>query len=314
MSKPLVSICIPTFNRCEYLTNTLNSIVVQPEFRDQRVEVVISDNASEDKTPEVCAEYCRQYPNVHYHRNVRNVRDENFPLALQKANGILRKLNNDTYVLDQGILSVLCHLVEEYKTSRPLLFFTDANRKNTANGIIPFREFVEQTGYMVTWLGGFSIWEDECEGTEGDRDACGLHLWQVKKAYELGNRKDACVIYGGRLGETQQVPGKDISYGVYEIFYKNYLSLLKPYVLNQSLPSETYETIRKDLLYNFFTDSILNWELQRNEMKYSEENFKKAVFDAYKNEPYWDAYQTFYNKKLRKRKIKLFFKNLFGGR
>ena len=168
MPNPLLSICIPTFNRCEYLKNTLNSIVVQPEFRDQRVEVVISDNASEDKTPEVCAEYCRQYPNVHYSRNACNVRDKNFPLALQKANGILRKLHNDTYRFDKGVLSVLCRLVEEYKASRPLIFFTDANKTNLTKGVVPFRKFVEQTSYMVTWIGGFSIWEDECEGIEED--------------------------------------------------------------------------------------------------------------------------------------------------
>ena len=44
--KPLVSICIPTYNRVEQLKITMESIMAQPEFREGKVEIVISDNAS----------------------------------------------------------------------------------------------------------------------------------------------------------------------------------------------------------------------------------------------------------------------------
>lgn len=287
-------------------------MTAQPEFLDGRVEIVISDNASQDNTPGVCAEYSKKYPNIHYYRNARNVVDQNFPLVLSKANGILRKLHNDTYIFDQGILAILCNLVEEYKNIRPLIFFTDANKTNIVSGIIPFRDFIVQTGYMVTWIGGFSIWEDECGGIEKDTDACRLRLWQVYKAYELGYKKNACVIYNGRMGETQQIKNKDMSYGIYKVFYQNYLSLLRPYVDKKVLTLAEYEIVRKDLLYNFLTTKILDWELQRKEIQYSEEDFKKAVFDEYRNTPYWNEYELFYNKKLVKRKFKLFFRNIFG--
>ena len=165
---------------------------------------------------------------------------------------------------------------------------------------------------MVTWIGGFSIWEDECGGIEKDTDACRLRLWQVYKAYELGYKKNACVIYNGRMGETQQIKNKDMSYGIYKVFYQNYLSLLRPYVDKKVLTLAEYEIVRKDLLYNFLTTKILDWELQRKEIQYSEEDFKKAVFDEYRNTPYWNEYELFYNKKLVKRKFKLFFRNIFG--
>ena len=48
--KPLVSICIPTYNRVEQLKITMESIMAQPEFREGKVEIVISDNASDDDT------------------------------------------------------------------------------------------------------------------------------------------------------------------------------------------------------------------------------------------------------------------------
>ena len=314
MSKPLFSICIPTYNRCEYLKNTLNSIVSQREFLDGRVEVVISDNVSDDNTPAVCSEYAKRYANVHYFRNTRNIMDENFPLVLSRANGILRKCHNDTYILDSGTLADFCHLVEQYRESKPLIFFTDANKTNIKNGILPFHEFVVQTSYMITWIGGFSVWEEECAGIEKNTEACKLKLWHVSKAYELGYKKNACVIYNNRIGKTQQIKNRDMGYGLYKIFYTNYLSILKPYVDNKALTVQEYEYLRKDLLYNFLTTRIIDWELQRKKIQYSEtEDFKKLVFDTYKDEPYWNEYLSFYKTKVRRRKFKLFFRNLFGN-
>ena len=66
MTKPLLSICIPTFNRSSYLRNTLNSIVSQQEFLSEKVEIIISDNASTDETPDVVKEFTAKYSNIHY--------------------------------------------------------------------------------------------------------------------------------------------------------------------------------------------------------------------------------------------------------
>ena len=53
MVKPILSICIPTYNRQNKLTSLLQSIKSEYE---QKIEVVIVDDGSEDGT----AEYCRQ--------------------------------------------------------------------------------------------------------------------------------------------------------------------------------------------------------------------------------------------------------------
>ena len=42
--QPLLSICIPTYNRGDILKENLNYILKLPEF-DDSIEIVISDNA-----------------------------------------------------------------------------------------------------------------------------------------------------------------------------------------------------------------------------------------------------------------------------
>jgi hypothetical protein len=67
-SGPLVSICIPTYNRAEMLRQSLQSALDQT-FTD--FEVIISDNASQDATESVVRGYSD--PRIRYVRNAKNL-------------------------------------------------------------------------------------------------------------------------------------------------------------------------------------------------------------------------------------------------
>ena len=58
--KPLLCICIPTYNRSKNIKRSLDSIVNQNEFLNRTVEIVISDNASADDTEEVVKPYLEE--------------------------------------------------------------------------------------------------------------------------------------------------------------------------------------------------------------------------------------------------------------
>ena len=308
--KPLVSICIPTYNRAEYLKETIESIIMQPEFQSGEVEIVVSDNASTDATNDVCRQYSH-YDNFVYHKNPGNIRDENFPMVLSKAHGKLRKLNNDTFVLAKGALKKLCDLAKTYEEKRPFVFLHNEGKTTKELG---FHDFVADVGYWVTWLVGFTIWEDECSRIESDTDGCALSLWQVRKAYELAYKKDAVVVYGQRLGGTITPPKKDVSYGLYKVFYCNYLELLHPYVEKGILAEDDVERIEKGLLFGFFLPRIIEQEQIGRNAQYSEkENLKTAVWEQYKNKPYWGEFEQAYKGRFSKARVKVFLKKVLGN-
>ena len=73
---PLLSICIPTYNRAHYLIRSLESIVTQiqdtQDIKDA-VEVVISDNCSTDNTKEIVEKFLNRGINIKYLRNKEDV-------------------------------------------------------------------------------------------------------------------------------------------------------------------------------------------------------------------------------------------------
>jgi glycosyltransferase involved in cell wall biosynthesis len=70
MSTPRVTIGVPVWNGARHLEECLDSLLAQT-YDD--IEVVISDNASTDRTPEICRAYCARDERVTYYRQPRNI-------------------------------------------------------------------------------------------------------------------------------------------------------------------------------------------------------------------------------------------------
>lgn len=314
--KPLVSICIPTYNRAACLRQTLDSILPQSEFKDGRVEVIINDNASTDDTEAVGRKYASKYYNLHYFRNPENVLDKNYPITFSRANGKLRKLNNDTAVLLPDALKYLCDMEQKYEESRPVLFFSDGKGIPNSNELIPdqllnFRNFMKLVSYATTWIASFSLWDSDCQNIATDFDGCELRLWQVKKLCEIGSQKNSIAVCNKPIFNSIVPSKKDISYGLYQVFYENYFKIIDPYVEKGVLAQDDRDYLEKDLLLSFFPYWIIQWEMNNQKLQYSKsENLKQVVFEHYKDKPYWNEYLKVYRKQKIKIKVKALAKSV----
>lgn len=70
MANPLVSICVPTYNRASALRQSMKSICGQDYAP---LDILISDNCSDDETEQVCREIAQADPRVRYVRQPRNI-------------------------------------------------------------------------------------------------------------------------------------------------------------------------------------------------------------------------------------------------
>lgn len=73
--QPILSICIPTYNRDIYLKRLVDSIISQKEFINTNdVEIIISDNASTDSTKDMVTKYINNYwDKIKFFQNEENI-------------------------------------------------------------------------------------------------------------------------------------------------------------------------------------------------------------------------------------------------
>lgn len=113
MSTPVVSICIPTYNRPELLREAVRSCVDQT-FGD--FEIVITDNSDGDASERVILQVGD--PRIRYHRNERNLGGAgNFTKALALARGQYVKWLMDDDLMKPAFLARTVAALEAHPTA-----------------------------------------------------------------------------------------------------------------------------------------------------------------------------------------------------
>lgn len=102
MNKKILSICIATYNRADFIDKTLNSIVTQ--ISDE-VEVIVVDGASTDNTEDIVTNFTNEYPQIKYFKlKCKGGVDQDYATAVQYATGKMCWLFTDDDILKPGFL------------------------------------------------------------------------------------------------------------------------------------------------------------------------------------------------------------------
>lgn len=152
--KPKISICIPTYNRAQHLSNCLNSILLNRGFPEQDIQVCISDNCSTDDTENVVLGY-QDSIDIKYHKNDENLGiPRNFLNVVEMADAeFVWLIGDDDLLVPHAFRDLLAliknninvdffyinafHLTTEYVFQQALPF----NTKHLPENMEPFTRF-----------------------------------------------------------------------------------------------------------------------------------------------------------------------------
>lgn len=284
--QPLLSICIPTYNRANYLKEALDNITTDESF-DERVEIVISDNASTDNTEFIGKKYAEIYTNIHYFKNEENIKDKNFFLALSRGNGKYVKLFNDTLRFKEGALAYMLDVIEKSKSSTPLFFYQNIPFTNNIN--IPIcinnlNDFLNQTSFWVTWIGNMGNWKKEIINIETPYKYSNLQLTQVDWTYQICQKHKSNIIHLGDFTTSVAIKNKG-GYNLFKVFINNYLYILRKYEISfYFMQKEKYR-----LLKHFITPWYINLKINK-EFTFKQEKKWSILFKEYGMHLYFYIY------------------------
>jgi hypothetical protein len=133
MTSPLLSLCVPTYNRARYLDSLLGTLASQMCDFPYPYEIVISDNGSGDATPEVIARHATELP-------IRAIRHPetigcypNVIFAMTQARGrYMMYLADDDCVLGEQLAAVVAAMEADPQvviTYAPWLLFDLVEQK-----------------------------------------------------------------------------------------------------------------------------------------------------------------------------------------
>jgi abequosyltransferase len=127
LARPLLTIAVPTYNRAGWLSRSLPEVLAQAAAEPAgRVEVVVSDNRSTDRTWDLLQRAAASHPFLRLHRNDQNLGGEaNFRLLPRLAQGRFVWVLGDDDILLPGAVRRVVDLIGrgyEYIATNCMLF------------------------------------------------------------------------------------------------------------------------------------------------------------------------------------------------
>ncbi len=198
---PRVSIGLAVYNGEEYLEEAIDSILGQT-YTD--FELIISDNASTDKTEEICRRYAAQDGRILYHRNKTNIggaNNENQTFKMSRGEYFRWAAHDDVCdphliekcvaILDQNQEVVLCYsqiITIDEKGNQ-----TGKISRNNADSTKPYERFAT-----------IAISRDFCEETYGLMRSDVLRKTRLQQNYTASDRTLLCEL--SLYGQFYEVP------------------------------------------------------------------------------------------------------------
>lgn len=281
MNNKLLSICIPTYNRSEILDNTLKSLFSNPDFDNNLIEVIVSDNCSTDNTHAIV----NKYPLVRYYRNNKNVIDENFTIVLSYANGKYIKLFNDTLIFKKGALKKMLNIIDNYSVNQcNLFFYSNMFLNKDCLVIINGKDnFLKKVSFDTTWIANFGCWKSDFDKILNKNKYVKLHFLQVDWSFKIVDNTKTTLIYFEDFFEVA-LPKNKGGYNVFDIFINKYLFIIK----KENFSIINYE-IEKFRLCRYFVYPWLKslFITDKNIYSFETEDVFKILFKKYWYEPYF---------------------------
>ena len=195
LDAPRVSIGLAVYNGEKYLAKAIDSILGQT-FTD--FELILSDNASTDRTEEICKEYAAKDKRVRYHRNTENIggaNNENQTFRMSRGEYFRWAAHDDVCaptliekcvsVLDKDSSIVLCYTM-----------LTDINEADEQLRTISQKKGISEKAYVR--FRELASRDHNCEATYGLIRSDILRKTRLEQNYTDSDRTLLCelTLYG----------------------------------------------------------------------------------------------------------------------
>jgi acetyltransferase-like isoleucine patch superfamily enzyme/glycosyltransferase involved in cell wall biosynthesis len=281
--RPLLSICIPTFNRSRELAECLETLLPQTSLNGL-IEVCVSDNASDDATAALLSRYAASYPQLRTIRQPMNIGGErNYLEILKFARGKYAKLHgDDDYFVPGSVQPILYALLAH----RSRFLFIDVLRNDGT---------VEQLEGMDTLIRELSLASGFITSIVVDREAVlrlpapdrfiGTSLNHIYWLLALLQEDSRFSLL--KLSMFRYAFNAPRGYNYGDAAIRGYLEILR-YFVGRGLSEPIYTAEKKAVLDRFV--------LPRLEMmlevgfEFDYEGFEAVFTEHYEQEPYYETY------------------------
>lgn len=259
-SQPILSICIPTWNRAVFLDTSLASFKKQiDDINAEDIELFISDNCSEDNTSSIVKKYIDEGMPITYNRNDENIgAARNFLKCMEWASGKYILLLGDDDILNPGSLNLIVDSLKGNDYGVAFIHKFD-NVEEEIKEYNDLESFYKQISYWFTFMSGCIFLKEVVPQIEWQKYV-NTHLLQMPYYIASASLRKNNLLINKPIIQEGLDKSSNGGYNFYEVFVQNYLNIWHEFVDKKILSKSCFRFIKKDIYVNFI-DRTFNYRL-----------------------------------------------------
>lgn len=254
---PLLTLCIPIYNRRKYLERQLERFREDKELFDRKIQLIISDNCSEEDLGTCCKKYQAQGLLINYHRQETNIGpDKNFEWGFHHADGkYVWLLGSD----DVPVTGVLRKLVEYLEGGEYGLVHLSMRKKNRELTVFEMSDdMAVAVNFWITYLSANIIKTESLKTVD---------LSDYRKSFmiQVPAYLNACcsfpknaLIYLPQFFEKETDNANNGGYNLFQVFVTNLYGIYESFVEKNLLSRETFDRMIEAEYKEFLSRNIIN--------------------------------------------------------
>lgn len=269
-SQYLLSIAIPTYNRADFLKINLDHLVKEMRgIAPDRVEIIVSDNGSNDHTPQVVEAAIQDGLPVRYIRNPQDIgSDANIAQCFNEAKGKYVQIMGDDDLYLEGKLADLLDILQanDYGVvcMKSYGYEKDYVQEFPGGGgeVIDYSDagsFLYKIGALISFISACII-NKEVQASTDANQFCGTNLVQVNLVIQaiISKPRNAFVARYMLACKRNNSGGYDFS----EVFVERIFRILDSFQ-PKGLTEDAIKAFGKKMLISYYPFNLLRQRLSR---------------------------------------------------
>lgn len=244
MSNPLITIAVPTWNRASILDYALSLLLTQIQIHKDKIEIIISDNNSDDNTNEIIKKHFLLNKDLNIIHNTQEKNTGyygNFKICRHLSKGKYFWLLSDNDFIANGLIDYIIKIIEEEDTS--FIFLKDWKQGNKIDNKVVFRkktypllQAVEKFSYNTTLISAVIFKNNKVNDLNLFNHFKGNTFLGFSFFLEaLSNEKNAVEITGNSLFISKA----KVSFNAFKSFAEDLVACFQYAIKNNILPTKT---------------------------------------------------------------------------
>lgn len=291
--QPLLSLCIPIYNRLEYLKRMLERFLEDKILFEETIDLLISDNCSTDDLESCVNEFKSKGLKITYNRNQKNLGpDGNFLYCFNHAKGKYCWLLGSDDIPVKGFLNSLVTVLQgkEYGL---------VHLNHHSDGLSQLFEYsdnqkmVENIAHWITFMSSNIINTKNIAFINSNQY---MDTYLIQVPYYLYSCLNSPVnaIYKYSCFEKDDDSANNGSYNLFQVFVQNLFDVYERFYLQKMLSRKVIENIKRNEYEHFLFPFIKDLLFLKKKSNFDKKHAWHILFRCYGLKWYFYSYPIMY--------------------